>query len=206
MIYDKEFPAFDDLKFDEAKHKYSIMGVDLPSVTTIMKPLSQANYDGIAEDVLDKAARRGTAVHNAIENFIEFGIMDIATEYAGYMHGFREWYQKQKPEPVVTEQKIYHKFLRYAGTVDFISRTESGLVKLTDFKATAAFNRTLCGVQLEAYYRALESFGIHIDEASILHLSKDGTFKEIPYYLNGTTQWSAFGACLTIHNYLLSNK
>lgn len=57
-----------ELTFDERRHVYKLNGVALPSVTTVMKPLSGDVYDSIDKAILDRAAKRGTAVHNAIEN------------------------------------------------------------------------------------------------------------------------------------------
>ena len=63
-----EIPKFPELTFDEATHLYRLNGAELPSVTTVMKPLSTEVYGGVDEWVMERAAGRGTAVHNAIEN------------------------------------------------------------------------------------------------------------------------------------------
>ena len=60
-------PTFPDLAFDEPTHTYRLNGAILPSVSAIMRPLSQALYKGVDEAALSAAAARGTAVHNAIE-------------------------------------------------------------------------------------------------------------------------------------------
>ena len=75
-----EIPKFPELTFDEATHLYRLNGVELPSVTTVMKPLSTEVYGGVDEWVMERAAGRGTAVHNAIENWSLYGIEDIAPE------------------------------------------------------------------------------------------------------------------------------
>lgn len=84
-----EIPKFPDLQFDERTHTYTLNGIPLPSVTTVMKPLSSAYYGGINEDILNTAAKRGTAVHEAIENYLKFGIDDIPPEHEGYYRAFR---------------------------------------------------------------------------------------------------------------------
>lgn len=74
-------PHFDELHFEEKGHTYTVNGQLYPSVSTLMRPLSEAHYEGIDMSVLAKAAERGTIVHNAIENFILFGIEDIDPQY-----------------------------------------------------------------------------------------------------------------------------
>lgn len=62
-------PQFPELSFEEADHIYRLNGMEIPSVTTLMKPLSNAFYRDIDPGILERAAQRGTAVHNACENF-----------------------------------------------------------------------------------------------------------------------------------------
>ena len=57
-----EIPKFPELTFDEATHLYRLNGAELPSVTTVMKPLSTEVYGGVDEWVMERAAGRGTAV------------------------------------------------------------------------------------------------------------------------------------------------
>ena len=67
------------------------------------------------------------------ENYAKFGIEDIPPVYAGYFAGFREWWHSRKPEVLATETKVYHKILRYAGTVDLLCIID-GRVTLVDYK------------------------------------------------------------------------
>ena len=47
-----EIPKFPELTFDEATHLYRLRGAELPSVTTVMKPLSSEVYGGVDEWVM----------------------------------------------------------------------------------------------------------------------------------------------------------
>lgn len=111
-----EIPKFPELTFDEGTHIYRLRGAELPSVTTVMKPLSSEVYGGVDEWVMERAAGRGTAVHNAIENWSLYGIEDIAPEYRGYFDGFLAWVQDMKPTVLGNECRLYHKALRYQTT------------------------------------------------------------------------------------------
>lgn len=80
-----EIPQFPELTFEEERHLYYLNGLEVPSVTTLMKPLSSDFYSTVDPEILNKAAKRGTAIHNAVENYAKFGIEDIPPVYAGYL-------------------------------------------------------------------------------------------------------------------------
>ncbi len=196
MLDVKTFP---ELTFDEEAHIYRLNGSIIPSVTTLMKPLSEIHYGGIDEATLNRAADRGTAVHNAIENLVKYGIEDIEPDFAGYLDAFRAWMKDYEVKPFVSETKIYHKLLRYAGTAD-MGCEERGVNTLVDFKTTSALIPMLVGVQLEAYSRAEESHGIRYDNTVALQLRSDGTYrrhtgKDFP---PKTECWKVFGSLLNV--------
>jgi len=194
-----EIPEFPELTFDEAGHIYRLNGLVIPSVTTLMKPLSDDFYQTVNPEVLDRAARRGTAIHNAIENYAEFGIQDIAPKYAGYFRSFLQWWELRKPEPLAMESKVYHKILRYAGKADLICII-GGRLTLVDYKTSAQVNTKLCAVQLEGYDRAFESHGVKVDDRLILHLSKNG-YREVQFQRSSKC-WSVLSSLMTIRNYM----
>ena len=117
-LNEKGLPFFPELKFEENRHLYMLDGQILPSVTTVMRPLDNALYQGIDEEIMKMAAHRGTAVHNAVENYVLDGIEDIEPKYAGYFEGFLKFWHEQKPDPLATESRLYHNILRYDGTAD----------------------------------------------------------------------------------------
>ena len=193
-------PDMSELTFEERGHIYRLNGIAVPSVTTLMKPLSDDYYRTIDPAVLAQAASRGTAIHNAVENYVQFGIVDIEPRYEGYFTAFRKWLSAREPEIVATERKVYHKILRYAGTSDLLAII-NGRLTLVDYKTSAQVNTKLCDVQLEGYDRAYESHGVVIEDRLILHLSRDGKFVEVPFKRSAKS-WSAFSALMTIHNYM----
>ncbi len=174
-----------ELQFEENGHLYLLNGAEIPSVSTIMRPLSQSEYGGIDKATLETAARRGTSVHNSIEIFLKYGIYDFDPEFKGYTDGFVEFFGKYCPEVVGSELRVYHPVLRYAGTVDMLAYID-GKLSLIDFKTTYKLIMSNCRVQLEAYVQALRAHGINIEKKYILHLCKDGKweFVECPV-MNG---------------------
>ena len=207
MVIDtsRNIPSFDGLVFHEENHTYWIGKNKLPSVTTVMKPLSSATYDGIDRAVIAKAAEKGTSVHQTIENYICFGIEDINPDYKAYFDEFLAFWSEIQPIPIATEMKLYHKFLMYAGTGDLLCEI-GGKVVLIDYKTTAQLNPMLTRVQLEAYDKAIESHGLKVDGKAILHLRKDGTYRLEWHQTDDAEAWSVFGALLTVGQYISKFK
>ena len=194
-------PEFPELTFDETPHIYLLNGHQIPSVSSVMEPLNRAKYGGISEKTLETAAEKGTAVHNAIENYLKFGFIDIPPEHQMYMDAFLEWFNGAKPEVVGSEIRMYHKLMRYAGTCDLLCYIE-GKLALVDYKSTYTVSEMTCGVQLEAYAQALASHGIKVDWKLILHLKRDGKNAVHEFPQGDVKRWHVFGACKTVYDYV----
>lgn len=200
-----ELPDLKELTFKENNHQYWLNGFLIPSVSEIMKPLSSAHYEKIDEEVLNKAAERGTAVHEAVENYLLFGVEDIESDWKGYFNGFKAWIDQHNIESIATEYRVYHKFLVYAGTADCPCYV-NGKPTIIDWKTTSVISKMLTRVQLEAYAKAFESHGIEFEQKIIVQATKDGKFREIVYPKNDIESWKVFGELLDIHRYIQSNK
>lgn len=200
-------PALPELTFEETSHTYRLDGLIIPSVTTLMKPLSEAYYGGIDAKVLNRAADRGTSVHSAIDLYCRFGIIDIEPELEGYFEAFKAWFKDYDVKPYATETRTYNKSLLYAGTVD-MSCSERGVDTLADFKTTAGFSAMLCGVQLEAYDRAQESHGVKYQNRAIIQLKNDGTYCRHTDFPPRTECWRVFTSLLNVSGFITkySNK
>lgn len=170
-------PELPELTFNEATHTYRLNGSVIPSVTQLMKPLSELKYGAVPEMTLKQAANKGTIVHAGIETWLAYGIDDVPPELSGYYNAFKEWWNLRKPVLIASEAKIYHKLLQYAGTLDLIVLLD-GVLTLVDVKTTYNLEKQMCGIQLEGYNQALASHGIQIQGKRILHLKKDGTWSD----------------------------
>lgn len=196
-----EAPIYPELEFEEKDHIYRLNGLVIPSVSEVMTPLSSALYKSVDPETLNHAAARGTSIHEAIENWIKFGIEDIIPDYKGYLNGFYQWWAKEKPTVVCSELKVYHKVLLYGGTVDLLAYIGNQLT-LVDFKTTSVLNDMTCKVQVEAYAQALASDGIKVDRKIILHLVKDGTWDTRDYPAVDGPCWRVFSALKTVFDYI----
>lgn len=198
-------PEFKELVFEEKSHRYLLNGYSIPSVTTIMKPLSNAHYGSIDQEVLKKAANKGTIVHDAAENYMLFGVEDIAPEFEGYFYAFKKWTMDYNPIPIKPEYRLYHKVLNYAGTADLPCYI-SGKLALVDYKTTATIAESLTRVQLEAYRKALASHGFDFERKLIVQLRNDGTYKVAEYETVDNEGWKVFTELLDVHRYIKKYK
>lgn len=193
------------LEFEEISHTYKLEGVVIPSVSRIMEILRKEYYGGISERTLEKAANKGSIVHNGIENWIKYDIDDIPAEHRGYFNGFLEWWDERKPTVIASELKVFHKLLRYGGTLDLLCYIDGKLV-LIDYKSTWNLSEMLCRVQLQAYEEALASHGIRVDEKRILHLKRDGKWKDPVFEAKDGIAWRVFGSLKSVYDYMKSYK
>lgn len=196
-------PVFEGLTFEEGPHIYRLDGLVIPSVSEIMEPIRAVHYAGINERTLENAAQKGTAVHNAIENWLKYEIEDISTEHYPFFKAFLDWFSFRKPEVIESEIRVFHKILRYGGTCDLLALI-GGRKTLIDYKTTYTVSEMSCGVQLEAYSQALASHGYNVEDKLILKLNKDGTWKEYSFPAKDPRRWVVFGACKTVYDYTRS--
>ena len=196
-----EVKEIDELDFEEERHLYKLNGNVIPSVTTVMKPLSSSVYGEVDKEVLNKAATRGTAVHQAIENYLNFGIEDIPFSCRGYLDAFIQFKNDYKPEVVKTEYRMYHKYLNYAGTCDLLCYID-GKLYLIDYKTSYKVETMLTRVQIMAYKKALLSHGVKVEGAAILHLKKDCKYKFVAHEINDAEGWQIFTALKTVYDYI----
>jgi len=196
-------PSFENLTFTEKDHQYLLDGVQIPSVTTLMEPLSGAEYRTINKAVLDKAAKRGTSVHNSIKDYLRYGVNTCDDEFRGYMDGFVAWYEYYKPTILATEMRMYHKVLRYAGTLDLLCLIDNE-VTLIDYKTTNKVMDKLLRVQLEGYSQGLSSWGITVERKHALHLSGNGQWQFPEYKAKDAEALRIFMALKYVYDYARS--
>lgn len=176
-------------QFSSHKTYINNKGVEVPSVTTILKLLNKpalskwANIMGFkrikVEDVLQKASEIGTLTHNCIEAYlrkekfeIPSDMMKHSAELLERFRGFVEWYNSQEVvEPLLIEEELVTD--TYGGTMDFYGDV-SGKMIILDHKTSSRVYSSMF-LQLAAYALILESQGRRVDGAGILHITPKGT-------------------------------
>jgi hypothetical protein len=204
-------PNLPELTFMESGHIYRLNKIVIPSVSAIMRPLITAVYSTVSEETLNRAANRGQQIHSAIERFLVDGVdYDIAPEYGKYFEAFKHWYYHAAPgttksiEVYGVECRIYHRVMRYAGTVDLLCNI-NGKLHLIDFKSSSKIENMLVRVQMSAYAKAFESHGIKVDKKQVVHLKKDGAVSVVDLPLVDTESWDVFGSLLNVYSFLKNN-
>lgn len=195
-------PDIPELSFNEEKHQYRVGGKFVWSVSHYLTPIRNQVYGGINKDVMDAAARRGTAIHFAIELYNDFGAIEIADEHKPYFEAYLSWADQYRPETPFGERRVYHPTYWYAGTSDLLC-TIGGAVWLVDYKAVAQLHPMLVGPQLAAYAKAWQFHGVPVEHVASLHLKKDGKYSFDEYSVN--ENFSTFLTCLELQNYIDTN-
>lgn len=179
---DEAIPVREDqtpprIRFQEEPHLYFVDGLELPSVSAIMRPLSEQYYANLNSAVVQNAAERGKAVHRAIEDFEKMGVVPIDPELVNYWKSYVVAKKLHDIKPIDIEKMLTNGV--FCGTLDQIALVKGALC-IVDLKATSAINTILLEVQLAGYLELARANGYEITQTYVLHLKKDGfKFKAI---------------------------
>lgn len=184
--------------FDEGRHVYTLNGAVLPGVTTVIDNGLQP-YAGVPRELLERAARFGTAMHLMVKYYLaeELDEDDLDPPLAGCLDGFKRFindYRHFFDEAVEIEKPGYHPKLKYAGTpdLDFQSR-------LIDLKSRET-NMLTDSIQTAAYDHMT---GKGDRERYVLELHQDGSYKLVrlnPTKKSSDLAWSRFRYLLDYYN------
>jgi len=205
-------PEITGLTFMPKSHQYILqqgtVTLQLPSVTQLIRFISNEFYGQIDPVTLHKAADRGTRVHEAIE-LIDQGIWTpIEDDTAGYIEAYLRWKTDFEPEIIATEWRGYHRSMLYAGTVDKIATLpkQGEDMAIVDIKTSAAYIPFLVDVQLAGYAQMIESWpGMKIDSTWGLQLKSDGSYS-FHRTQDLSRMKSYFTMCYALHNAVQKEK
>lgn len=165
-------------------------------VTDVLRFCS--SLQNIPEDVLKRAADRGTRVHEACDALI-LGIgIKPDEEIKGYVESFRKWYPKDfidKPD------RFYCDKYMITGECDGIYKDGEDLV-LVDFKTPIRESSTW-NIQLSAYAYLARNEGYPISRIEVLKLDKQGKEPKVYVYED---QFEVFLGCLSAYRYFHDGK
>ena len=165
------------IEFNEEKHIYTVDGKVVPSVTDICSPITADHYGDINSAVLEMAARRGTAVHEATE-LIDLGTMpEDDTEIDGYINAYLDFLLDYQPKWEYIEWIGFNDIHGYCGTIDRAGKVGNEYWVL-DIKTTASpskeqYMATCC--QTRAYSMMIKTD--RTPKRKILYLRKDGSYR-----------------------------
>lgn len=162
------------IEFIPNDHIFLIDGVSVPSVSTILNWKFPDEYAEVPKEILDKAAKRGNAIHKAIE-------LDDPTELTPRQQIYwKEWLNLKKTHLIVPveNEKIVHYKKVYCGILDMVAEV-NGKRYIIDIKTTAKLNMQRLSWQLSLYeYAYGEVF--HNMYCVWLPKKQNGQFVEVP--------------------------
>lgn len=160
------------LEYIDETHTYLYDGVVLPSITQVLKVKFGGKYDGIPKATLERAAERGSEVHQAIEDFEKQGIECDLPE-------LRNWkFLKRKYEFVCLDNEVPVVLFQddepiACGRLDLVLG-ENGVIGLGDIKRTATLDKNYLAYQLNLYRIAYQQcYDTDISFLRGVHLRND---------------------------------
>ena len=139
------------VEFNHETHTYTLNGVELSGVTSILKRYLFADkYANVPEAILNRAAEYGTRVHSDVEMFINgFTPEEISTE----LQSFIDWSNgKTLQSEVLVNNDIV------ASMIDVVELVEGG-VNIYDIKTTSVLDMEYLSWQLSIYKYLLTQMG-----------------------------------------------
>lgn len=150
------------VEYDDETHSYVVDGIDVPSVTQLMRRRFGGMYNGIPCSVLNEAARKGTLLHETIEAAEK--AEDISTfsppaevedEYRSYL------FLKRQYEFTCIGNEIlllipYEGEIIAAGRMDMLLLDREGKTGIADIKRTSKLDEAYLSYQLTIYGMGLE--------------------------------------------------
>lgn len=174
------------LEYYDDTHEYLVDGINVPSITQILKTKFGNKYSKVGENILERTRIKGTNVHKAIEiyekvgeelelvTYDKFGIEDSNTLNELYNYKFLK--KKYKFEVLDNEVPVilfYDNVPIAAGRLDLVLKINEE-IKLGDIKRTSQLDKEYLGYQLNLYRIAYQQcYGTNIQGLVGLHLRDD---------------------------------
>lgn len=169
---------YSKVEYDREAHIYTLNGVRLSGITKMIKnQLFPDEYKGISQDILNKAAIKGSLVHENCQYYDEFGVkpqtldsiqeelikggydLDEALEKADYVYYCINRYAELKEqflgEHLVSEYVVSDN-KNFASPIDVIYQSGEKSVILADIKSVSKLNKEMVSWQLSIYAKWFE--------------------------------------------------
>jgi hypothetical protein len=123
-------------------------------------------------EIMEASRVFGNESHELIELALLSNDVHVDPAYAHIYEGFTAWQRDTGLTVVATELMVWHSFHEYAGTIDMVVRTDSGVLGVIDIKTGGVFNEA--AMQLAAYAKALQHLtGEPVEHAWVLQLPRE---------------------------------
>ena len=175
------------LEYIDDIHTYLVDGVIVPSVTQILKLKFGSKYDNVSRQTLQRAAEKGTEVHEAIENYCKHGTESDLVEVRNF-----KFLQKQYQFKVLDNEVPVILFKDdepiAAGRLDLVLKMD-GRIGGGDIKRTSTLDKEYLAYQLNLYRIAyLQCYDVAWEFLKGVHL-RENVRKFIGIPINEQLAW-----------------
>lgn len=175
------------VEFIDDIHQYLVDGCMVDSVSQILGTKYRNEYASVPPAVLNNAAKRGTAVHKAIENYNNSGYDDGSEAVRNF-----KFLQKQYGFEVLDSELplvLFKDDMPIAcGRLD-MTMLMDGETGIADIKTVSSLNKEKIAYQLNLYRIGLmQSYGVDAKFLKIIHI-RNGIRKVIDSPVNEGMAW-----------------
>lgn len=149
------------LEFEPINHVYTLDGIQIPSVSEILRFASKELYANTSVQAMEIAADRGTRVHAATEALDRYGTADIDPDIEPYVRAYAKFLRDNDIRWESIEEHVVGRDEKgngeYAGTLDrfgIVNKTWT-LMDIKTTKTITARHKKLYAAQLTAYADAI---------------------------------------------------
>ncbi len=136
-----------DVEFNQELHIYTLGDITLQGITGMIgRQLFPQKYSDVPKEILDKAAKRGSLIHETIEVMDDLGVTSDSEEAKGYTE-LKELYglQYEASEYLVSDNR------HFASCIDKVYRESGFEFSLGDIKTTYNLDKDYIRWQLSIY-------------------------------------------------------
>ena len=161
------------LEYIDETHTYLFNGVILPSITQILKIKFGNKYNGVSKEILQRASERGTAVHQAIEDYEKRSIDDSKCKELRNYKFLKDRFHFECLDNEVPIVLFIDGNPVCAGRIDLIIKEEDN-VGIADIKRTSVFDKEYVAYQTNLYRIGYQQcYGTEVSFLRGIHLRDD---------------------------------
>lgn len=166
--------TYSPVRFDSDTHTYTLDGKELSGITSLLdRQLFKDKYSGIPDEILQKAAERGTLIHQQCEMADE-GFPVTSEEAMNYMLLKQKYnLRHEESEYLVSDNE------NYASCIDKVYRYDESTFFLGDIKTTYKLNKEYVQWQLSIYAYLFEKQNQGAKVSSIFAIWLRGTTHQL---------------------------
>lgn len=164
--------------FLEDEHKYFLDGVELQGITqSLIHRAFPDTYANIPEEVLMRAAEKGSNIHETIQFCEENGFPGQTPEWLSYAK-----IKADNHLHYITHEYIVTDRVKFASAIDLVMVDDEGKIVLCDIKTTSVRHYDNVTLQLSIYKRYFEAQnpGLKVDRIALIWVrGEESEYREL---------------------------